>query len=57
LLVNSLDHDMSSFLFKGTPSSLWQCYSKVRNTIAREIGEPILNNKDQQVFDVIDTKS
>nr|GFB67498.1 hypothetical protein [Tanacetum cinerariifolium] len=34
-----------------------QCYSKVVNIIAREIGEPILNNKDQHVLDVTDTKS
>ncbi|GJW51866.1 hypothetical protein Tco_0093217 [Tanacetum coccineum] len=34
-----------------------QCYSKVRNIIAQEIGEPVLNNKDQHVLDVIDTKS
>ncbi|GJV73731.1 hypothetical protein Tco_1493726 [Tanacetum coccineum] len=33
------------------------CYSKVRNIITREIGEPILNNKDQHVLDFIDTKS
>ncbi|GJV24439.1 hypothetical protein Tco_1377134 [Tanacetum coccineum] len=33
------------------------CYSKVGNIIAREIDEPILNNKDQHVLDVIDTKS
>ncbi|GJV88036.1 hypothetical protein Tco_1531974 [Tanacetum coccineum] len=34
-----------------------QCYRKVRNIIAREIGEPVLKNKDHHVFDVIDTKS
>ncbi|GJT45151.1 hypothetical protein Tco_0953866 [Tanacetum coccineum] len=33
-----------------------QCCSKVGNIIAREIGEPILNNKDRHVLDVIDTK-
>ncbi|GJT22265.1 reverse transcriptase domain-containing protein [Tanacetum coccineum] len=34
-----------------------QCYSKVGNIIAQEIGEPILNNKEQHVLDFIDTKS
>ncbi|GJY67084.1 hypothetical protein Tco_0469322 [Tanacetum coccineum] len=34
-----------------------QCYSKVENIIARDIGEPILNNKEQHVLDVVDTKS
>ncbi|GKF44749.1 hypothetical protein Tco_0131301, partial [Tanacetum coccineum] len=34
-----------------------QCYSKVRNIIAQEISEPVLNNKEQVVFDVVDTKS
>ncbi|GKA57234.1 hypothetical protein Tco_0756422 [Tanacetum coccineum] len=34
-----------------------QSYSKVGNIISQEIGEPVLNNKEQHVFDVVDTKS
>nr|GEX33892.1 hypothetical protein [Tanacetum cinerariifolium] len=34
-----------------------QCYSKVRHVIAREIGKPVLKNKDQHILNVIDTKS
>ncbi|GKE15229.1 hypothetical protein Tco_1422806 [Tanacetum coccineum] len=34
-----------------------QSYGKVGNIIAREIGEPVLNNKEQHVFDTVDTKS
>ncbi|GKA51864.1 hypothetical protein Tco_0745060, partial [Tanacetum coccineum] len=33
------------------------CYSKVGNIITQEISEPVLNNKDQDVLDVIETKS
>ncbi|GKA28606.1 hypothetical protein Tco_0714851, partial [Tanacetum coccineum] len=34
-----------------------QCYCEVRNIIAREIYESVLNNKEKHVLDVIDTKT
>ncbi|GKB85580.1 hypothetical protein Tco_0957852, partial [Tanacetum coccineum] len=60
LLLATLDSQLKIFdslLNNHASGEHSQCYSKVRNIIAREIGEPILNNKDQHVLDVIDTKS